>query len=153
MTTVFISYSWDSEQHKERIEKFVEYLRRCQIKVIFDGDMKLGELLTDFMEKGISDSDYVLMCYTPMYKKKADGRLKKEIGGVVYENTMITKEIYSQNNQYKFIPILFEGTWKSSTPYWAVAKYGIDLTGNNTKDEIEKLMKTLDGETPADLPP
>ena len=44
MTTVFVSYSWDSESHKERIKRFVEYLRRNQIEVIFDGDARLGEL-------------------------------------------------------------------------------------------------------------
>lgn len=153
MTTVFVSYSWDSESHKERIKRFVEYLRRNQIEVIFDGDAKLGELLPDFMEKGVSASDYVLMCYTPTYKRKADGRLKKEISGVAYENTMITGEVYSRNNQYKFIPILFEGTWESSTPYWAVGKLGIDLRGNNAKTEIGKLMETLNGEITAALPP
>lgn len=152
MTTVFVSYSWDSESHKERIKSFVEYLRRNQIKVIFDEDVRPGEPLHDFMEKGIRTSDYVLMCYTPTYKKKADGRLKKEISGVGYENTIITAEVYSRNNQYKFIPVLFEGTWESSTPYWAVGKLGIDLSReNSSKAEIEKLMKTLKGEIPNDL--
>lgn len=153
MTTVFVSYSWDSESHKKRIKRFVEYLRRHQIKVIFDGDARLGELLPDFMEKGVSASDYVLMCYTPTYKRKADGRLKKEISGVAYENTMITGEVYRRNNQYKFIPILFEGTWETSTPYWAIGKLGIDLRGNNAKAEMGKLMETLNGQMPDDLFP
>lgn len=151
MTTVFVSYSWDSESHKERIKRFVEYLRRNQIKVIFDLDVRLGEPLHDFMEKGVRTSDYVLMCYTPTYKKKADGRLEKEISGVGYENAIITAEVYSRNNQYKFIPVLFEGTWELSTPYWAIGKLGIDLRGNNTKAEIGKLMETLKGEISADL--
>lgn len=151
MTTVFVSYSWDSELHKERIKRFVEYLRRNQIKVIYDADARLGEPSHDFMETGIRTSDYVLMCYTPIYKKKADGRLKKEISGVGYENMIITAEVYSRNNQYKFIPVLFEGTWELSTPYWAVGKLGIDLRKNNAKAEIEKLIETLKGEIPADL--
>lgn len=145
MITVFVSYSWDSESHKERIRRFVEYLRRHQIKVIFDGDARLGEFLPDFMEKGVSSSDYVLMCCTPTYKRKADGRLKREISGVAYENTMITAEVYSRNNQCKFIPILFEGTWESSTPCWAAGKLGIDLRGNNVESEIAKLIETLNG--------
>lgn len=152
MTTVFISYSWDSDLHKERIKRFVEYLRRHGMEVIFDGDARPGELLPDFMEKGIRGSDYVLMCFTPTYKRKADGRLKRETGGVVYESTIITGEIYSRNNQYKFIPILFDGTWESSTPYWAVGKLGIDLRGNNAESEMAKLMRTLNDKPPVDLP-
>lgn len=151
MTTVFISYSWDSDFHKKRVKEFVEYLRKHQIKVIFDGDARLGEPLPDFMEKGVRDSDYVLMCLTPIYKKKADGRLNKESGGVVYENTIITGEIYRRNNQYKFIPVLFEGTWELSTPYWAIGKLGVDLRENIVKSEIERLLKTLNGKMPDDV--
>ena len=145
MTTVFISYSWDSKSHKNRIKKFVKYLRKKQINVIFDEDIKLGERFPDFMEKEVSDSDYVLMYYTPTYKQKADGRLKNDqITGVGYENTMITAEVYNKNNERKFIPILFEGTWEESTPNWAIGKFGTDLTGNNIRAEISKLMETLD---------
>lgn len=102
------------------------------------------------------DSDYVLMCLTPIYKKKADGRLNKESGGVVYENTIITGEIYRRNNQYKFIPVLFEGTWELSTPYWAIGKLGVDLRENivkseAAKSEIERLLKTLNGKMPDDV--
>ena len=150
MTTVFISYSWDSELHKKRIKKFVEYLHKNQINVIFDEDMKLGELLQDFMEKGVRDSDYVLMCYTPTYKQRADNRIKNDkTNGVAYENTMITGEVYSRNNQCKFIPILFEGTWQESTPYWATGKLGIDLTGNDIKSEMSKLIRTLNNDLTA----
>lgn len=144
MTTVFISYSWDSESHKERIRRFVEYLRKHRIKVIFDEEAPLGERSLDFMERGIRTSDYVLMCYTPLYKQKADKRLKSNhLSGVAYEHNIITAEIYKKNNQRKFIPVLFEGTWETSTPSWAVSKLGVDLSGDNSAKEIEKLLEAL----------
>lgn len=143
MTTVFISYSRDSESHKERVRDFVRYLRKYKIKVKYDVDAILGLPLTDFMEEGVKNSDYVLMCCTPMYKKKADGRLEKKISGVGYENTIITGEVFKQNNHEKFIPILFEGTWESSVPYWAISKLGIDLTKNNVESEMARLIETL----------
>ena len=51
--------------------------------------------------------------------------------------------------QCKFIPVLFEGTWQESTPYWATGKLGIDLTGNNIKSEMSKLMRTLNNDLTA----
>lgn len=144
MATVFISYSRDSELHKKRVKRLVEHLRKNKIEVIFDEDLRLGERLPDFMEKGVRVSDFVLMCLTPTYKRKADARLTNyKNSGVAYENTIITGEIYTHNNQYKFIPILFDGTWESSTPYWAVGKFGIDLRGNNPEEEVTKLLKSL----------
>lgn len=142
MTKVFISYSWDSDSHKDKIEKFVRELRFHKIKVIFDRNASLGEPLHNFMEESIKTSDYVLMCYTPNYKRKADGRLENGVSGVAYENTIISGEIYSQNNHRKFIPVLFEGTWELSTPYWAVGKLGIDWRDEN-ESEMRKLIKTI----------
>ena len=78
------------------------------------------------------------------YKEKADARLQtnKQLSGVGYENTIITAEIYNKNNQCKFIPILFKGTWETSVPQWATSKLGIDLTKDN-EEEFERLVQTL----------
>lgn len=147
MAKVFISYSWDSDSYRQKIADFVKYLRRHGIEVIYDEDIRLGERLPGFMENGIRMSDYVLMCLTPIYKQKADSRLKEDTAnGVIYENTIITAEVYSKNNECKFIPVLFQGTWETSMPYWAIGKCGVDLTGENIESGIKKLIKTLKGE-------
>lgn len=149
MAKVFISYSWDSELYKQQIADFVKYLRQQGIEVRYDGDIRLGERLPGFMENGVRMSDYVLMCLTPIYKQKADSRLKENMAnGVIYENTIITAEVYSKNNEYKFIPVLFQGTWEMSMPYWATGKCGVDLTGENIESEMERLVGTLKGELP-----
>ena len=144
MAKVFVSYSWDSEEYKKQINLFVQRLKQRGIDIIFDGDAHLGERLPDFMETNINMCDYVLMCCTPLYKEKADARLQtnKQLSGVGYENTIITAEIYSKNNQCKFIPILFKGTWETSVPQWATSKLGIDLTKDN-EEEFERLVQTL----------
>ena len=51
---VFISYSWDSKKHIDKIKKFVAYLRENQVTVKWDGDMPLGTRITSFMESAIS---------------------------------------------------------------------------------------------------
>ena len=146
MSKVFISYSWDSEQHKERVKKFVKFLRSNSIEVIFDDDIKLGERLPEFMQRGVRNADYVLLILTPTYRNRADKRYQSGIKttGVGYENTIINSELYSQNNEEKFIPVLFDGTWEASTPYWAEGKYGTDFSNNNlNSDAIRELLATI----------
>lgn len=134
---VFISYSWEDEVHKERVERFVQLLRKNNIYVLYDQDMALGERVTDFMEM-ISRSEYVLFICTPKYKEKAD--LGK--GGVKFEKNIITAELYERGNETKFIPVLFSGTWDESLPIWAKGKLGIDYTKEDDK-EFDKLISHL----------
>lgn len=139
-STVFISYSWDSYGHRQKVKEFVHKLRLAHINVIYDNDMVLGDRITTFMEKSICDSDIVLLICTPEYKRKADIRK----GGVGYENTIITGELFELENERKFIPILFSGSWSESLPNWAKGKLGINLSNFETYDlEVNKLIQEL----------
>lgn len=135
---MFISYSWDSKKHIDKIKKFVAYLRENQVTVKWDGDMPLGTRITSFMESAISSCEYVLFICTPEYKRKADMRE----GGVGYESNIISGDLYNKYNELKYIPILFEGNWDISIPNWAKGKLGIDLRYGE-KSEYEKLLMTL----------
>ena len=53
--SVFVSYSWDSDEHKIRVQSFVEQLQKDGFEVYVDQDMSLGEEITRFMEDGIAD--------------------------------------------------------------------------------------------------
>jgi len=140
---VFISYSWDSEAHKEWIKKFSEQLHNSGINVILDqNDLVLGDPLSMFMEQSIANSDYVLIMCTPNYKKKADSRK----GGVGYEESIITSDVLLNQNHRKYITVLTSGTWEKSAPIWAKGKYGVDLTQkDNYNDEFHKLVHTIKG--------
>lgn len=138
--TIFISYSWDSEDHKQKVQNFVYDLRAEGFHVIYDGDMKLGDRITYFMEKSVSESDIVLYICTPNYKTKADTRL----GGVGYENAIISGVLYESQNENKFIPILFSGSWSESSPNWAKGKLGINMSSSESQiEEFKKLIKYL----------
>lgn len=134
---VFISYSWDSAQHKIRVADLVKQLRGNGIGAEYDGDIVLGERIPHYMETRVAESDYVLIICTPQYKEKAD----KRAGGVGYESNIITGELYSSQNEKKFIPLLFAGTWDTSLPTWATGKNGLDFTTNETAQaETERLL-------------
>lgn len=137
--SVFVSYSWDSDEHKARVQSLVEQLRRDGFEVYTDQNMSLGEEITRFMEAGIVKCDRVLMICTPKYKRKADERK----GGVGYESRICTSEVY-QNNEPKFIPILFEGTISGSFPVWIKGNLGVDLSdGNFMGPEYQRLVSDL----------
>lgn len=144
MKRVFISYSWDNECYKKWVYTFSIELQKYGILTYLDQkDLRLGDLLPKFMQQSISDSDYVLILCTPNYKQKSDSYM----GGVGYEESIITAEILLQQNHRKYIPILIDGSWKTSIPIWASGKLALDFSKNiNIKYEFNKLLKTILGE-------
>lgn len=142
---IFVSYSWDSDDHKEKVKNFVQDLRLDDINVTYDGDLQFGERIPHFMEKSILDSDIVIFICTPNYKYRADNR----ISGVGAENQIITGELYETCNENKFIPILFSGTWETSLPAWAKGKLGADLsTQEYYKTNYQKLILYIHNTVP-----
>lgn len=138
---VFISYSWDSDAHKKWVRELSDKLADNGIQTILDQkDLVLGDPLTRFMEQSIINSDYVLIVCTPMYKQKADTRK----GGVGYEESIITGDVFSNQNHRKYITVLASGTWPESTPVWAGGKYGVDLSAYPyIEEEFGKLINTV----------
>lgn len=141
--TVFISYSWDSEDHKRWVKTLSDKLIENGIVTLLDqNDLVLGDPLTQFMEQSITQSDYVLIICTPTYKQKADMRK----GGVGYEESIITADVYMHQNHRKYIPVLASGSWATSIPTWAVGKLGVDLMQEPFAGfEFDKLITTITG--------
>ena len=122
---VFISYSWDTERHKQWVGELANRLEQDGVRVILDQkDLALGDPMALFMEKAIESSDYVFIVCTPDYKRKADARL----GGVGYEESIISSDVLLHQNHRKYIPILAAGSWETAVPLWARGKYGMDLS-------------------------
>jgi hypothetical protein len=112
---VFISYSWDSDDHKEWVLKVAQKLRKAYgVDIILDQfDLSAGKDMIYFMERSVVNVDKVLIIMTPEYKRKADNRER----GVGYEYSMISQQFYElQTNNTKFIPILRSGELKDSSP-------------------------------------
>lgn len=137
---VFISYAWETEDHRAWVKSLADKLLSDGIEAILDQyDVSPGDRLPQFMEQSVSAADYVLIICTPTYKKKADGRK----GGVGYEGHIISNELYSKSNERKFIPLLKEGDPGESMPSFLAGKLAIDLRGGLDAAGYDDLRATL----------
>ena len=142
MTKVFISYAWESEEHREWVKALANRLLSDGIDAVLDQyDLEPGDRLPQFMEQSVRSSDHVLIVCTPTYKQKADER----IGGVGYEGHIISGELFSQRNERKFIPVLKEGSAKDSIPTFLEGKLAIDLSERGELEGYNDLLATLYG--------
>lgn len=141
--TAFISYSWDSEEHKEWVKRLGARLRGDGIDLTLD-EWKVapGDQLPQFMETAIRESDFVLIVCTPQYRDKADRR----VGGVGYEGHIITAEVMTDRNDRKFVPLLRSGDWSEAAPSSLRGKLYIDLRGNPYPEaNYRQLLSALRG--------
>lgn len=139
--SVFISYSWDSDEHKAWVLSLAHQLASFYIYVYLDRyDLTAGKDMTHFMENAISKSKHVLIILTPNYKLKAE----KRKGGVGYETSIITAQIFKDNLSDKFIPILKDGTLETSVPVFLSTKINIDMTKEiDFKKSFDQLVRTI----------
>lgn len=143
MSKVFISYSWEGEDHKDWVRHLADSLLENGIDATLDQyDLTLGDRLPQFMEQSITDADHVLVICTPTYKEKSDARK----GGVGYEGHIISGELFSNGNERKFIPIIRKGTAQTAMPASLSGKLGIDLkNGPHYASNFSDLLTTLQG--------
>lgn len=138
---IFISYSWEDDEHKDWVRNLAARLIADGIDATLDQyDLELGDRLPEFMEQAIAGADYVLIVCTPKYKSKSDGRK----GGVGYEGHIISGELFTKKNERKFIPLIRKGTALTAIPTFLLGKLGIDLTDEKRyEDSYKDLVTTL----------
>ena len=115
-TKVFISYSWDSEDHKERVLALANALRKnWGIEADIDQYVRAKPPFTPlrgwdlWMEKRIDWAEFVLIVSTETYKRRFSGDEQPGTGrGVTWEGTIIRQNLYNdQLINTKFIPVVF----------------------------------------------
>ena len=111
---VFISYSWDNDEHKDWVLNLANNLAENGIEPILDRyELRPGANAPYFMETALKESDKVLIIFTENYQTKAMGRR----GGVGYEYSILNAEICKIiTDNKKYIPILRSGTEETSIP-------------------------------------
>jgi hypothetical protein len=146
----FLSYSYDGFEHRAWVLNLATRLREDGIETILDKwELEPGDPLPEFMERAVRENDFVLIICTPRYKQRSDGR----IGGVGYEEDIITAEVITERNQRKFKPILRSGEWGDSAPTWLMGKVYVDLRGDPYSDEqYQELLQSLLGTRPKPPP-
>lgn len=148
---VFISYSHDSQAHKDWVLGLAEYLTGNGIEVLLDQwDVGLGDDLAAFMEKAVRSTDRVLAICTDNYVAKANSGS----GGVGYEKTIATAEILRNvENRRRFVPIVRGVTGDEKIPAFFGAALYLDLSeGNDDPERREELLRNI-YEVPPARPP
>lgn len=144
---VFISYSWSSPGHQDRIRKWAEQLINDGVDVVLDiWDLKEGDDKYAFMEKMVTDESvtHVLVFSDSGYTAKADARK----AGVGTESQIISREVYSKVQQSKFIPVVceFNGDSEPFLPTFFQSRIWIDFSSPEAANENwERLIRVLYG--------
>jgi hypothetical protein len=119
--SVFISYSHDSDEHRERVLGLSERLRADGIETILDRYVEKGsppEGWPRWMLNGLDKATHVLCVCTETYYRRFRGQEVPGKGkGVDWEGAVITQSLYDARSvSTKFVPVLFAGTDAPSIP-------------------------------------
>ena len=129
---IFISYSWDDEEHKKWVKKLADSLKMHGINVLLDQYLPKGTSLTRFMMEGIKKADKVLIIGTPLYKEKADNY----VGGTNIEHQIINIQIGKNFDTIKFIPVLRKGSYDISFTDLIGDRTGYDFRDDSKYDSL-----------------
>ena len=141
---VFISYSWSSPEHEQRVLDIATQMRESGIDAILDKwDLREGEDADQFMEQMVANPEVtkVLIICDRRYAEKSN----KREGGVGTEAQIISRRVYEQQDEHKFVVASFEVDEKTGRPvvpvYYSSRKY-IDFTDSTRYSErFEELVR------------
>lgn len=142
---IFISYSWGTKEYQDWVVNLAKRLMNDTIDVVLDRwDLKDGNDVFHFMESMVKSDDIyrVLILCDKNYKAKADNR----DGGVGTETQIITPEIYKDQKQEKFIPIVTERDVNKtiSLPIFLSSRKYIDFSDEEHFEEsYEELIRNI----------
>ena len=126
---LFISYSWSNASHEQWVLALATELRESGVDAVLDKwDLKEGHDAVAFMEKMVTDKEIskVIIVTDKVYASKADER----DGGVGTETQIISKEVYVNQEQSKFVAVVAEkdGAGKPYLPTYYKSRIYIDLS-------------------------
>ena len=148
---VFISYSHDSEEHKNWIIRLATRLRSNGVDIILDiWDTKLGSNLASFMEQGLSKSQRVICICSDNYLIKAnEGK-----GGAGYEKQIMTSELIKDQNTNWIIPLIVNNSSDKKTPIFLGDRKYISFENPKFYEaKYEELLRDILGEPVLPIPP
>lgn len=140
---VFISYSHDSDAHKDWVRSLATSLMDNGVEVTLDQwDLDLGEDLSLFMQNGISSSDRVLMICSDTYVTKAEAGQ----GGVGFERLIVTQEVIASIETKKFIPVARGNVASPRTPNFLGPRLYADFNSDGDYDlRLNEVLREIHG--------
>lgn len=146
----FISYAWDSEEHKNWVLKLATDLLSHGVDTLFDQwDVRLGNDLPFFMEQGLTDSRFVLCICSDKYIEKAN----RGIGGAGYEKRIIASEMMNNSDKRYIIPIIKGNSRTEKVPTFLSGLRYVDFDNRNYFDCYQELLERIYDEDIRKKPP
>lgn len=149
---VFVSYSWDSDEHQQRVKQLVDVLRGYGFEATMDlYALNPPEGLPAWMLSSIRKADYVLMVITETYRRRCEGDEDPGKGkGVKWETGIITRKIFQDEFiNGKFLPVLLDRADAKSMPSVLVGNVYFDVSDPK---ELERLVRLM-SDQPEYVPP
>ncbi|WP_397454755.1 toll/interleukin-1 receptor domain-containing protein [Pseudomonas lurida] len=138
---VFISYSWDSPEHRQWVAFLAAHLRAQGIDIILDQwHVRGGEDLAAFMDRSIREADRVLVICSEGYVERATQRR----GGVGFEHMIVTGALMQNMGTVKFIPIVRQATDQIVIPAELSTRLQFNLSaGEQYENQLNELIRDL----------
>jgi hypothetical protein len=148
---IFISYSHDSQEHKDWVLQLATRLVANGVDVILDQwDLRLGGDLPRFMESGLIGADRILTICTDTYVRKAN----QGAGGVGYEKMILTAQLMQDVTTDRVIPVIRSNTSSPLLPTFLGARVYIDFrTEADYETKYTDLIREIHGEAVRAQPP
>lgn len=141
---VFISYSWDNEEHKELIKNFSNKLKSKNINSIIDADIPLtpDEGWIQWMKQQINEADYVILVFTQTYFERFTKNIEPTEGlGVQWESRIVFGDIYNGGVIAKYIPVVVNNNdLKTCIPK------ELDCSRFNLKTQVDELCHSINND-------
>jgi hypothetical protein len=148
---VFVSYSHDTEVHKDWVLSLATRLVANGVDVILDQwDLTLGSDLPRFMETGLTTAQRVLAVCTEPYVTKANvGR-----GGVGYEKMILTAQLMHDISADRIIPIIRNNILVPPVPTFLSSRVYIDFRDDLAYEaRYAELLRDIHGQQSKPRPP
>ncbi len=151
ISKVFISYSHDSDEHKNWVLQLATRLRSNGVDVILDQwNTRLGSNLAAFMEQELSKSHRVICVCSDDYNRKAnEGK-----GGAGYEKQIMTSELIVDQNTTWIIPLIKNNTLEKKAPIFLGGRKYISFDDPYLyESKYEELLRDILDEPVLPIPP
>ena len=142
---VFVTYSWDDDEHNNKVLAFTKFLRVNGYKAEMDKSLSQKETAIDFkkmMLKSLNEFNKIVVVLSKGYKEKAEAYK----GGVGVEYDIITKDI--DTNSRKYIFVTFNEINDNIIPLYFRGREIINLSD---KKNFNKLFSKLSNEETIDF--
>lgn len=149
----FVSYSHDSQDHKDRVRNLAGELISNGVPTELDQYNPFPEEgWPAWMTRRIGEARFVIVVCTETYYRRAMGQVVDGVGrGAVWETQIITQALYdAQGRNEKFIPIVFEEESRQYVPTFLRA---FTTPNVSNRDGFVELLRLLTDQPAYPRPP